>query len=55
MMIHGGEAGDEDASDVFDIFEGQRCLGELTIGYLAVNHKVNRLGDCFFREVIEAA
>ena len=54
MMIHGGEAGGEDAPDVLYVLEGERCLGELSIRYLGVDHLVDGLGDGGFGEVLEA-
>ena len=44
-MVHGGEAGGEDTADVFDILEAEFRFCELAIGYLALNHLINRLCD----------
>ena len=54
-MVHGQEAGDEDASDVFDILEGEGCLGKLSVGYLGVDHLVDCGGDGGFGELGETA
>ena len=55
MMVHGGDARDEDPADIFDILEAERCLRKLTIRYLTVNHLIDRFGHRCFGEVIEAA
>ena len=54
-MVHRRDAGYEDSSDVFDIFETERCLSKLSIGYLGINHLINRLGNRCLRIVLEAA
>ena len=55
MMVHGGEEGDKDTADVFDILEGKGSLGELSVGYLGVDHLVDGGSDRGFGEVIETA
>ena len=53
-MVDGDEAGGEDTADVFDILEGEGCLGELAIGYLGIDHLVDHRGDRGLGELIEA-
>ena len=55
MMVHGGETGGEDTSDVFDILEGKGGLGELSVGYLGVDHLVHGSSNRGLGEVIETA
>ena len=55
MMVEGDEAGFEDAADVFDIFEAERCVGKLAVGYLCIDHLVNSLADRLLGELTEAA
>ena len=55
MMVHGDEARDEDTTDILDILERERCLGELSVGYLAVYHLVNGCSDRLFGKVRQAA
>ena len=55
MVIHGDEAGGEDAADILHVFETERCLGKLAICYLTVNHLVNGIPNGLFGEIGEAA
>ena len=55
MMVHGGEASDEDTADVLYILEGERCLGELSVSYLGIDHLIHRCRDRLLGEIGEAA
>ena len=44
MVVDGGQALLKHLTDALYIAEGDRCLGQLSIGYLAVNHLIHHLG-----------
>jgi hypothetical protein len=54
-MVHGGEASDEDTADVLYILEVERFLGELSVGYLCIDHLIHRCRYRLLGEIREAA